>query len=58
MKRMNGITIRSANDCLIAASAILNRIELLHADRDFDYIAGITNLQARNIKPSVPAACS
>jgi predicted nucleic acid-binding protein len=50
--RVRGITIRSPNDCLIAASAILNRIELLHADRDFDYIADITNLQARNINPS------
>jgi len=50
--RVRGITIRSPNDCLIAASAILNRIELLHADRDFDYIAEITNLQARNINPS------
>jgi len=50
--RVRGITIRSSNDCLIAASAILNRIELLHADRDFDYIAEITDLQARNINPS------
>jgi predicted nucleic acid-binding protein len=50
--RVRGITIRSPNDCLIAASAILNGIELLHADRDFDYIADITNLQARNINPS------
>jgi len=56
--RVLGITIRSANDCLIAATAILNRIELLHADRDFDYIAEITNLQARNINPSASAARS
>jgi predicted nucleic acid-binding protein len=56
--RVRGITIRSSNDCLIAASAILNRIELLHADRDFDYIAEITNLQARNINPSASAARS
>jgi predicted nucleic acid-binding protein len=54
--RVRGITIRSSNDCLIAASAILNGIELLHADRDFDYIADITNLQARNINPSASAA--
>jgi len=53
--RVRGITIRSSNDCLIAASAILNRIELLHADRDFDYIAEITNLEARNINPSASA---
>jgi predicted nucleic acid-binding protein len=50
--RVRGITIRSSNDCLIAASAILNRIELLHADRDFDYIADVTALQARNVNPS------
>ena len=56
--RMEGITIRSTNECLIAASAILNRIELLHADRDFDYIAEITNLQARNINPSASTAHS
>jgi predicted nucleic acid-binding protein len=56
--RMDGITIRSSTDCLIAATAIFNRIELLHADRDFDYIAGITNLQARNINPSASAARS
>ncbi|MEA2343417.1 MAG: hypothetical protein QOF63_1586 [Thermoanaerobaculia bacterium] len=50
--RVRGVTIRSSNDCLIAASAILNGIELLHADRDFDYIADITDLRARNINPS------
>lgn len=56
--RVGGITIRSANDCLIAATAILNRIQLLHADRDFDYIAEITNLDARNINPSAPTTRS
>lgn len=56
--RSSGITIRSAQDCLIAAIAILNRIELLHADRDFDYIAEATNLKARNINPSASRARS
>jgi predicted nucleic acid-binding protein len=56
--RAGGITIRSANDCLIAAIALLNRIELVHADRDFDYIAEVINLDARNINPSASTARS
>ena len=39
--RWRGITIRSANDCLIAACAIEAGEPLLHADRDFDRIATI-----------------
>src|SRR4051812_32038990 len=56
--RAGGITIRSANDCLIAAIALLNRIELVHADRDFDYIAEVINLDARNINPFASTARS
>jgi predicted nucleic acid-binding protein len=33
--RWQGITIRSPNDCLIAACAIEADLPLLHADRDF-----------------------
>ena len=33
--RWQGITIRSPNDCLIAACAIEADVPLLHADRDF-----------------------
>ena len=33
--RWQGITIRSPNDCLIAACAIEADMPLLHADRDF-----------------------
>jgi predicted nucleic acid-binding protein len=36
--RKMGITIRKANDCLIAAYALLNDLVLLHNDRDFDPI--------------------
>jgi len=43
---------------LKSAIAILNRVELLHADRDFDYIAEATNLEARNINPSASTARS
>ena len=39
--RWQGITIRSPNDCLIAACAIEADVPLLHADRDFLDIASI-----------------
>lgn len=39
--RWRGITIRSPNDCLIAACAIEAGEPLLHADRDFEHIASI-----------------
>jgi predicted nucleic acid-binding protein len=37
--RWAGMTIRSPNDCLIAACAIEADEPLLHADRDFEHIA-------------------
>ena len=39
--RWQGITLRSPNDCLIAACAIEAGEPLLHADRDFERIAAI-----------------
>ena len=36
--RKQGITIRKTNDCIIAATALEHRCELLHNDRDFDPI--------------------
>lgn len=39
--RWQGVTIRSPNDCLIAACAIEAGEPLLHADRDFERIAAI-----------------
>lgn len=39
--RWRGMTIRSPNDCLIAACAIEADVPLLHADRDFVDIASI-----------------
>ncbi len=39
--RWQGITIRSPNDCVIAACAIEAGETLLHADRDFEHIAAI-----------------
>ena len=39
--RWKGITLRSPNDCLIAACAIEAGEPLLHADRDFEHIATV-----------------
>ena len=39
--RWQGITIRSPNDCLIAACAIEANVPLLHADRDFLTLASV-----------------
>ena len=39
--RWQGFTIRSPNDCLVAACAIEVDEPLLHADQDFERIAGV-----------------
>ncbi len=44
--RKKGITIRKANDCLIAHYALVTNVVLLHNDSDFDLIASITSLKA------------
>ena len=41
--RWQGVTIRSPNDCLIAACAIESGEPLLHADRDFLQLARLDN---------------
>lgn len=43
--RMQGVTVRRLTDCLIATVAIRAGVPMLHADRDFDLIAGCTSLQ-------------
>jgi predicted nucleic acid-binding protein len=43
--RSRGITIRNSVDCMIAAVCIEHKADLLHNDRDFDYIADIFGLQ-------------
>lgn len=48
--RRAGLTIRSGVDCLIAASAIRHRLEVLHHDRDYDAIAKISTLRSRRVK--------
>jgi predicted nucleic acid-binding protein len=47
--RRAGLTIRSGVDCLIAACAIRNGLDVLHHDRDFDSLARVSQLQAREI---------
>jgi predicted nucleic acid-binding protein len=46
--RHTGLTIRSSVDCLIAACAIRHDLEVLHRDRDFDALATISPLRARD----------
>lgn len=45
--RTAGVTIRAGVDCLIAACALRHDLEVLHRDRDFDQLARITQLRAR-----------
>lgn len=49
LARRAGLTVRSGVDCLIAACAIRNRLQVLHRDRDFDLIARISSLESRAI---------
>lgn len=48
--RRAGRTIRSGVDCLIAACALRHDAEVLHQDRDFDALATVSPLRARNIR--------
>ena len=47
--RQKGITIRKANDCLIASICIDNNIPLFHNDKDFNNIAKHTSLKIYKI---------
>ena len=46
--RRAGRTIRSGVACLIAACAIRHDLEVLHHDRDFDVLASVSPLRARD----------
>src|SRR3954454_12383106 len=48
--RRTGATIRSINDCLIAAIAIRHSAPVVHRAADFDVIARITSLEAASIR--------
>lgn len=43
--RRTGRTVRSVNDCLIAAIALRHGVPLAHFDADFDVIAEVTGLE-------------
>ena len=45
-----GKTIRSINDCLIAAVAIRHGARIVHCDLDFDVITRITSLEAASLR--------
>jgi predicted nucleic acid-binding protein len=47
--RRNGFTIRSSVDCLIAACALRNDLEVWHRDRDFSAIARVSRLREREL---------
>ena len=47
--RRTGHTIRSSVDCLIAACALENDLEILHRDRDYAAIARFTRLRQREV---------
>ena len=47
--RRAGKTLRSSVDCLIAVCALQHDVEVLHRDRDYDTIATIAPLRARNV---------
>jgi predicted nucleic acid-binding protein len=48
--RRAGRTIRSINDCLIAAMAIRHSARIVHRDSDFEVIAAMTNLAATSFR--------
>lgn len=48
--RRAGQTIRSMNDCLIAAIAIRHQANVVHRDADFDVIVAITGLAATSLR--------
>ena len=50
--RKKGLTIRSSVDCLIAATAIMHEVRLLHNDRDFDHIAKVAPLKSVRVTRS------
>jgi predicted nucleic acid-binding protein len=48
--RRAGLTIRSLNDCLIAAVAIRHQARIMHRDADFDVITRMTTLTATSFR--------
>ena len=48
--RRSGQTIRSINDCLIAALSMRHGTSIVHRDADFEVIAAITGLEAESFR--------
>jgi predicted nucleic acid-binding protein len=48
--RSTGQTVRSINDCLIAAVALRHHARVAHRDADFDVIARITGLMTTSLR--------
>jgi predicted nucleic acid-binding protein len=48
--RRAGQTVRSLNDCLIAAVAIRHDARIVHRDADFDVIAAMSSLEATSFR--------
>ena len=49
LARRAGVTVRSSVDCVIAACAVRNNLDLLHCDRDFDQLTRIAPLRSINL---------
>jgi len=47
--RRQGYTIRSGIDCLIAACALRNGLTLLHTDRDYGFLARVSDLDVKEV---------
>jgi hypothetical protein len=54
--RRVGLTIRSGVDCLIAACAVRHQLEVLHCDRDYDALARVSALRARDLRVNQSAS--
>lgn len=50
--RKQGVTIRNSMDCMIAAVCLEHRLDLLHNDRDFDFIAAHFDLRVVDVNPA------
>ena len=47
--RRAGVTVRSSVDCLVAACALRNDLDVLHHDRDFDALARVSPLRSHRV---------
>jgi predicted nucleic acid-binding protein len=49
LARRQGITVRSATDCLIAACALRHDLTVVHRDRDYPALARVSGLKERRV---------